>query len=310
MESWNSGSYLIPSYLIPHTLNVKRSLLFLHLAVLLAGFTGVLGRLITLNESLIVWYRLLITVITLLVLFVIRGSIPKISIKSLLQIFAVGAIVALHWVAFYGSIKYSNVSIALVCFSAVGFFSALLEPLVLRKKVSMIELMLGMLAIIGIYCIFHFDTRYKNGIIFGIICAILAALFTIFNKKVLEKHAPATVTLYELMGGFLILTFLLPAYLRFFNLHFALPSSMDWLWLIILSWLCTVLAFYLSLTALKKISAFTVNLSYNLEPIYGILLAFAIYHENEELGGSFYVGLLLIIIAVALQTLRIYKRKL
>ncbi len=288
---------------------MKRSLLNLHLAVFLAGFTGVLGRLIALNESLLVWYRLLITVITLLLLFLLRGSVPGISLKSLIRIFYVGAIVALHWVAFYGSIKYSNVSIALVCFSTVGFFSALLEPLVLRKSFSIIELLLGMLAIAGVYCIFHFDTRYKNGIVFGITSAFLAALFTILNKKVLEKHEAGTVTLYELMGGFLVLTLLLPAYLQFFNLHFNLPSSADWLWLIILSWLCTVLAFFLSMSALKKVSAFTVNLSYNLEPVYGILLAFLIYHENKDLGISFYAGLSLIVMAVVLQMIRVYRSR-
>ncbi len=288
---------------------MKRSLINLHLAVFLAGFTGVLGRLISLNESLLVWYRLLITVITLLLLFLLRGSIPKISFKSVVRIFSVGAIVALHWVAFYGSIKYSNVSIALVCFSTVGFFSALLEPVVLRKSIAVIELLLGMLPIAGVYCIFHFDTRYKNGIAFGIISAFLAALFTILNKKVLEKHEAGTVTLYELTGGFLILTLLLPAYLQFFDLRFVLPSANDWLWLIILSWLCTVLAFFLSLSALKKVSAFTVNLSYNLEPIYGILLAFLIYHENKDLGISFYVGLSLIVIAVVVQMSRVYRKQ-
>lgn len=251
----------------------------------------------------------MITVITLLVLFLLRGSIPKISLKSVVRIFSVGAIVALHWVAFYGSIKYSNVSIALVCFSTVGFFSALLEPVVLRKSIAVIELLLGMLAIAGVYCIFHFDTRYKNGIAFGIVSAFLAALFTILNKKVLEKHEAGTVTLYELTGGFLILTLLLPAYLKFFDLRFAFPSATDWLWLIILSWLCTVLAFFLSLSALKKVSAFTVNLSYNLEPIYGILLAFLIYRENKDLGISFYVGLSLIVIAVVLQMGRVYKKQ-
>jgi drug/metabolite transporter (DMT)-like permease len=286
---------------------MKRSLINLHLAVFLAGFTGVLGRLISLNESLLVWYRLLITVITLSLVFLFRRSFPRISMKGLLRIFAVGAIVALHWVAFYGSIKYSNVSIALVCFSTVGFFSALMEPILLRKKISIIEVLLGALAITGIYCIFHFDTRYKNGIVIGIVSAFLAALFTILNKKVLEKHDPGTVTFYELTGGFFVLTLLLPAYLKFFNLPFALPSSNDWLWLIILSWVCTVVAFFLSLSALKKVSAFTVNLSYNLEPVYGILLAFIIYHENEDLGISFYVGLSLIIVAVVLQMSRVYK---
>jgi drug/metabolite transporter (DMT)-like permease len=287
---------------------MKRSLINLHLAVFIAGFTGVLGRLISLNESLLVWYRLLITVITLLVLFLFRGSVPRMSFKSLWKVFGVGAIVALHWVAFYGSIKFSNVSIALVCFSTVGFFSALLEPFVLRKQVSFVELTLGMLAIAGVYCIFHFDTRFKVGITFGIVSACLAALFTILNKKLLEKHAPGAVTFYELIGGFLVLTLILPGYLQFFHVGFSIPTAPDWGWLIILSWLCTVFAFFLSLRALKKVSAFTVNLSYNLEPVYGIVLAFFIFHENEELGYSFYAGLCLIVSAVVLQTGRVYRK--
>jgi len=288
---------------------MKRALINLHIAVFLAGFTGVLGRLISLNEFLLVWYRLLITVITLFVLFLFQRSIPRISGKSILQIFGVGTVVALHWVAFYGSVKYSNVSIALVCFSTLGFFSAIIEPFLLRKKLSVIELLLGMVAILGVYCIFHFDTRYEKGILFGIISAVLAALFTVLNKKVLEKHEAKTVTFYELAGGFVVLSLLLPAYFQLFDLHFTLPQAKDWLWLLILSWLCTVLAFYLSLSALKRISPFTVNLSYNLEPIYGILLAFIIYKENKDLGISFYVGLLLIIIAVALQMARVYRKR-
>jgi len=288
---------------------MKRSLLNLHLAVFLAGFTGVLGRLISLNEALLVWYRLLITVTTLLILFLLRRAVPKISLKGLLQIFLVGTVVVLHWVAFYGSIKYSNVSIALVCFSTVGFFSAVLEPVVFKKRISIIEVLLGGLAIAGVYFIFHFDTRYKKGIAFGIVSAFLAALFTILNKKVLEKQEPATVTFYELMGGFFMLTLLLPAYLRLTHLPYSLPSAHDWLWLIILSWLCTVYAFFLSLSALKNVSAFTVNLSYNLEPVYGILVAFLIYRENEDLSNSFYIGLSLIIIAVVLQMSRVYRSR-
>lgn len=288
---------------------MKRALINLHIAIFLAGFTGVLGRLISMNESLLVWYRLLITVITLFVLSLFQGSIPKVSGKSILQIFGVGAVVACHWVAFYGSVKYSNVSIALVCFSTLGFFSAIIEPVLLRKKLSLIELLLGFLAILGVYCIFHFDTRYGKGILFGIISAVLAALFTVLNKKVLEKHEAKTVTFYELTGGFIVLSLLLPAYLHLFGLQFGLPQTTDWLWLLILSWLCTVLAFYLSLRALKSISPFTVNLSYNLEPVYGILLAFMIYKENQDLGASFYIGLLLIVMAVALQMARVYRKR-
>lgn len=287
---------------------MKKAFISLHAAIFLAGFTGVLGRLISLNEFMLVWYRLLLTVLTLGVILWLRRSFTKKPSGSLLPVFGVGVVVALHWVAFYGSIKYANVSIALVCFSTLGFFSALLEPFLLDKKISYSELVLGMISIAGVYLIFHFDTRYKTGITFGVISAILAALFTVLNKKVLEKHDASNVAFIEMTGGFIMLSLLMPFYLSFFHLHVELPRAADWLWLIILSWLCTVLAFYLSLSALKHISPFTVNLSYNLEPVYGIALAFIIYKENKDLGKSFYTGLLLIIIAVVLQMIKVYYR--
>jgi drug/metabolite transporter (DMT)-like permease len=288
---------------------MKKAFINLHLAIFFAGFTGVLGRLISLNEIVLVWYRLLITVCTLSVLFLFGRNMFVVPAKSVLAIFGVGAVVALHWLTFYGSIKYSNVSIALVCFSTLGFFSAMLEPVLLKKKLSYVELVLGMVALIGVYLIFHFDARFKTGIVLGLVCALLAALFTIENKKLLSKHAASTVTFYELTGGLLVISILMPSYLYYFDLQFALPKPGDWLWLLILSWLCTVWAFYLSLRALKNISPFTVNLSYNLEPVYGIVLAIVIFKENEELGWSFYAGLSLIIVAVVIQMLRIYRTR-
>lgn len=285
---------------------MKRALISLHIAVFLAGFTGVLGRLISLNESLLVWYRLAITVITLFIFFFLRGSFPKVSLKSLARISGVGVVVTLHWITFYGSIKYSNVSIALVCFSTLGFFSAILEPAILKKNLSLIDVLLGMVAILGVYMIFHFDTRYGTGIILGVAAAVLAALFTILNKKLLINNNAEAVTFYELVGGFVALTLLLPVYNQLFGHSFVLPAKWDWLWLIILSWACTVLAFYLSVKALNTISPFTVNLSYNLEPVYGIILAFVIYHENKYLGASFFFGLFIILLAVILQMFRVY----
>ncbi|HYJ39017.1 MAG TPA: DMT family transporter, partial [Chitinophagaceae bacterium] len=255
---------------------MRRAFLQLHLAVLLAGFTGILGRLITLNEGLLVWYRLLFSALTLWILFFITGKLQRIPIKECLKIFGVGLIAALHWVTFYGSIKYANVSVALVCFSAIGFFTAIFEPLVFRKRINAWELLLGLMAIGGIYIIFHFDPEYKVGIILGIISALLGCLFPIFNRIFLRKHSAETVTVYELTGGLLSLSVILPFYLQLFPADHVIPTRDDFLWLLVLSWFCTVLAFQLSMNALKKISAFTVNLSYNLEPVYGILLAFAI----------------------------------
>ena len=288
---------------------MRSAFIQLHIAVFLAGITGILGRLINLNESLIVWYRLLMTVIILWLMFAFRKNKTTIGFREFWPVAAVGAIVALHWVAFYGSIKFANVSIALVCFSTIGFFSALLEPIFFKRKINWIELGLGLLSIGGVALIFHFDTRYKTGIFFGIVCAFLASLFTIFNKKLLAKHEPSTITLYELSGGFLALTLLLPLYFKWFALSFEMPSALDWLWLMILAVFCTVFAFILQLNALRKISPFTVNLTYNLEPVYGILLAFAIFQENKYLTSGFYYGLLLIAVAVVLQMMRVSESR-
>ena len=287
---------------------MKKALLQLHIAVFLAGFTAILGKLITLNEGLLVWFRLLITVGTLGIMLYYQKRIKTIPWGDMLKIFGVGVIVALHWVTFYGSVKYGNVSVALVCFSATGFFTAFFEPMILRRKLSVIEIGLGMMAIAGIYIIFDFHPQYKLGIIFGILSAMGSALFPIFNKRLLVVYEPKTLTLYELGGGLLALTVLVPLYLQKFPASYYVPTATDWLWLFVLAWLCTVLSFDLQLNALKKVSAFTANLTYNLEPVYGIILAFIFFKENENLHREFYLGVLLILLAVVLQMWRISRQ--
>jgi len=286
---------------------MKKALIQLHIAVFLAGFTAILGKLINLNEGLLVWYRLFITVVTLFFLLYIKKRLQKIAFKDMLRIFGVGAIVGAHWVTFYGSVKYANVSVALVCFSATGFFTAFFEPLILRRRIAIVEVLLGLLAISGIYIIFDFHPQFKTGIIFGIISAMGSALFPIFNKKLLERFTPHTLTLYELGGGLLTVSLLVPFYLLYFPATYYLPTGSDWIGLVILAWLCTVLCFDLQLNALKKISAFTANLTYNLEPIYGIILAFIFFHENASLSRQFYFGLLFIVAAVVLQMVRVWR---
>lgn len=288
---------------------MKKALFQLHIAVFLAGFTAILGKWIKLNEGLLVWYRLLITVVTLFVLMFLKKQLVLLKGKDVIRIFGVGVIVALHWVTFYGSVKYANVSVALVCFSATGFFTAFLEPLILKRKISAIEVLLGLLAIAGIYIIFDFHPQYKLGIAFGIISAFGSALFPIFNKKLLTQFTPQVITLYELTGGLFALTFLVPLYLLAFPAVYYLPAASDWLWLFVLAWFCTVLSFNLQLNALKKISPFTANLTYNLEPVYGIILAFIFFKENKELDYQFYIGVALILLAVVLQMLRVAKKK-
>ncbi len=288
---------------------MKRAFIQLHIAVFLAGFTAILGKLIGLNEGLLVLYRLLITVIVLAFFMYLKKELTRILPTDIIKITAVGLVIALHWVTFYGSVKYANVSVALVCFSATGFFTALLEPFILRSKIIWFEFGLGLLAIAGIYIIFDFHPQYKLGIIFGIISALGSALFPIFNKQLLKRFAPRTLTFYELGGGLLMLSLILPFYLTQFPASYFLPTLSDWIWLIILAVLCTVVAFNLQLSALKKISAFTANLTYNLEPVYGIILAFIFFQENKMLNNQFYIGLGLIMLAIFLQMISVFKNR-
>ena len=289
--------------------HMRKAFFQLHIAVFLAGFTAILGKLIGLNEILLVGYRLLITVITLAFLLKIKKQLILLPLKETLQIFCVGFIVAVHWITFYGSVKYGNVSVAVVCLAGSGFFTALLEPLFYKKNISMREILLGGIAILGIYIIFDFHPQYKTGIIFGIISAIGISLFPIFNKRLLTKHSPATLSLYEMTGGLLATCLLLPVYLFYFPADYYLPSTNDWILLLVLSWLCTVYCFHLQLNALQKISAFTCNLAYNLEPVYGIILAFIIFKENKLFNSQFYFGVGLILLAVLLQTAGVYYHR-
>src|ERR1700722_2448583 len=303
---------------------MKKAFIQLHIAVLLAGLTGVLGKLISLNEGLLVWWRLLLALPLLWLLAFFRkpgrrrrksgadgpaGGALRIDRRDMWRIVGVGGIAALHWVAFYGSIKYSNVSVGLLCFSAIGFFTALIEPLVLGHRIDIVELMLGLLVIAGIFFIFQVDPHFKTGIFIGLLSALLGSLFPVLNKRILQRVSAVNVTLYELSGGFLVLSVLLPFYLHVFPAPSLIPGWADLGCLLILSWLCTVLAFNLSMSALQRISAFTVNLSYNLEPVYGILLAFFIFREDKYLNAGFYVGFCLILISIVLQMVRLRRKQ-
>ncbi|PUZ27233.1 Threonine/homoserine efflux transporter RhtA [Chitinophaga costaii] len=284
---------------------MRKALLQLHLSVFLAGFTGILGKLIALNEGLLVGYRLAITAVSLWLLFYFQGALRKLTWREIASIGGTGVIVALHWLFFYGSIKYANVSIAVVCFSLTSMFTAILEPIILRRRPDVVELLLSALTLVGILLIFHFDVQYRTGIILGIISAAFCALFTIFNKIQLRTYDSKTIILYELTVGAAVFTLAMPLYLHVFPVASVLPAKIDWVYLFILSWACTICMYLLSMNALTKISAFTVNLTFNLEPVYSIIMAFILFHENKVLHYSFYVGLGCIILSVILQMLRV-----
>lgn len=286
---------------------MKKAFLQLHIAVILAGFTAILGKLIELNEGYLTLYRMALSAVILAAYLYIRKEFQILSARQILKLLGVGGIIALHWVSFYGSIKYSNVSVSVTCLSSIGFFTSLFEPIIMRRRIDIVEVLLGMLAIAGVYLIFNFYPEYKLGIIFGITSAMIASLFPVFNKQLLNTISPNNVTLYEMAGGALALCLILPFYFKFFPAAYYIPTSSDWLWLLVLAGICTVFAFNLSLNSLKHISAFTTNLTYNFEPIYSVLLAFIIFKENKFLGPGFYYGFALILLAVSLQMLRVYQ---
>ena len=291
---------------------MRKAFIQLHLAVFLAGFTAVLGKMLEMNEALLVTYRLIISVLSLFILLKITGKfyIPGrvLSFKML----GVGALVAFHWLCFYGSVNYGNISIALVCLSTMSFFTALLEPLFMRRRIDWIELMLGILTMIGIYIIFNFNPHFKKGIAFGIVAAFGSSIFPILNKQLVDKVRPRTLTLFELTGGLVFMGIILPFYLKFFPSDTMVPDGRQWLLLAVLAWFCTLLPFELQLNALQKISAFTSNLTYNLEPLYGIIMGFVFFNEAAYFHKGFYYGMALILVTVILHTwrvLHIHKNK-
>lgn len=287
---------------------MKKAYIKLHLALVLAGFTGIFGRLITLNEGLISWYRTFLSAVFILIILTLTGRLEKITLAKKLRIGFAGAILGLHWLFFYGSIKYSNISVGVVCFALTSFFNALFEPALNKKKLSVQELILSGLTLCGVGLIFGMDISFRTGIILGVISSIFSALYTVYNERLASTFRGETIMLYQMLGGLLALTLIMPVFLYFTPTTSLLPSLHDFGWLLVLAILCTVVMYMLIIAALKHISSFTVSLTFNLEPLYTILLAIIIYRENKQLSASFYFGLFLILTSLALQMWRVRSK--
>jgi drug/metabolite transporter (DMT)-like permease len=276
---------------------------------LLWGFTGVLGRAILLDAPVLVWYRMLLTAVFMAAILFYRKQWVPIAKADMKQLALVGCLMGLHWVAFYGAIKFANASIALVCLATASVFTSLLDPYVNKGKHDLVEVLLGLMAIGGVYLIYNFKTVYGLGIAFGVIAAILSSVFTVLNKRIAGKYPSRTMVFYEMTTGWVFLTVLMPLQLWYSPHTKLLPVGYDWLWLVVLSLCCTVWAQSLALNALKHISSFTATLSVNLEPVYGILLAFYFYQENKDLNQGFYAGMSIICLSVVIQTIRLLRPK-
>ena len=278
---------------------IKRAYTELHIAVLLFGLTAILGDLISLTALILVWWRVLLTSFSLLFLVNLPKLLRSLPNKLILQYMGIGVIVALHWIAFYGSIKLSNASICLVCMATTSFFTAILEPMILGGRIKAYELALGLFIIPGMALIVSStDLSMKMGIWVGLLSAFLAAIFAILNKKLVNEAEPMGITLIELGSGWIFISLVLPFYFTMEKQVSFWPTNMDWIYLIVLALLCTTLAYTLALRALKHLSAFASNLTVNLEPVYGIALAWIFLNDSEELTIGFYIGVLIILLAV------------
>ena len=282
--------------------NIKKAYLELHFTVFLYGFTGILGKLISLNELPLVWWRMFLTAASFVIFLpTIRKAIRKINdIKFIRHLGFIGILVALHWICFFGSIKYSNVSIALICFSTTTFFTAILEPIMLKTKFDKFDIGLGLLIIPGMYLIVNaVKIEYLTGVLLGIIGALLACIFSIMNKRIVNRMDSISITAIEMSSGWTFLSLVIPVYFYYSTEASFLPQGWeDVTYLLILSLVCTTLAFVLSMRVMKHLSAFVVSLTISLEPIYAIIMAFIIFNENKDLSENFYWGALIILLAV------------
>lgn len=286
---------------------MKKAFFQLHSAILLAACSSIFGNLISLDAVLITWYRMLLAGIMLLAVGMVRKQGVSFA-RSDWKTLATGFLLALHWTMFYGSIKYANVSVGVVCFCLSGFFTAIISPLLNRRRISPVELLLSSLTLIGISLIFHFDSSFRTGIAFGVVSALFFAVYATLNERVNTSDDVTRTTVLQMAGGTVGLGALLPVYLYWQPSVTVVPTLTDFGYLFLLALGCTVCMCSFLNKAQKSISAFTVSLSFNLEPVYSIVLAIILFHEDKMLGTAFYAGLSLIVLSLLLQMAHVAKK--
>jgi drug/metabolite transporter (DMT)-like permease len=272
---------------------ISRNLIILHITVFIWGFTGILGAVISIDATYLVWYRVLIAFVSLYAYFLYAKTPIKVSKETFLKLFFTGAIVALHWILFFQSIKSSTVSVALVSLSSLTLFTAILEPILKKQRISKLEIFTGLLIIFGIYMIFTFESKYTFGITCGLLSAFFASIFSIINSKQIQNRPAAIISFYELIGAWVWVSIYL-----LITEGLEAPVSLnptDFAFLFVLGTVCTSVAYVSGVAVMKELSAFKVALITNLEPIYGIILAFLFFGKKEQMTIGFYAGALLIL---------------
>ncbi|MGB3182134.1 MAG: DMT family transporter [Cyclobacteriaceae bacterium] len=272
----------------------------LHFIVFLWGFTAILGKLITIPSVELVFYRVLIASVALAVLLKFRNRSFNLGVKDIAKITGTGLIIAAHWILFFASVKVSTVSVCLAGMATATLFTSILEPIFNKRPVRIYEVILGLTVIVGLYIIFRFTVNQTLGLILALASAFLAALFTVINARFTKRHNPYMITFYEMSGATVGIALFFPVYTTYFT-NGALdltPSALDWFYIAIIALVCTVYAYSISVELMKRLTAFAVNLTINLEPVYGIVLAVLILNEDERMNTGFYVGTMVILLSV------------
>ncbi|TCK66606.1 EamA domain-containing membrane protein RarD [Winogradskyella wandonensis] len=284
--------------------------LHLHFLVFIAGFTAILGELISIGSFALVWYRMLIAGILMYGYIRITKKNLRITKRLLFQLSIAGLIIAAHWITFFEAINQSNVSITLAMFSSGAFFASFVEPLIFKRRILYYEILFGIIVIIGIFLITQGELKYINGIILGLSSALFSTLFAVINGKLIRKHKASVISFYEFVSGVICISVCIILFYDGFDVAFFTLSNNDWIYLIILASICTAYAFIAAVEIMKYISPFTVILSYNLEPVYGIILALLFFPDKEKMSPQFYIGAIIVICAVVFDALlKNYRKK-
>ena len=280
--------------------------LHLHFIIFVWGFTAILGELISIDAIPLVWYRMLLASGFIYIYIRFSGISLSVSRKLFVKLFVAGIVIALHWITFFAAIKASNVSITLSMLSTGAFFTSLLEPIFYKRKLIWYEVLFGILVICGLYIIFEVEGNYTEGIIYALSSAFLSSVFSIMNGKMAKQYNPSMISFYELLSGVGVITLYLVGMTWFgnqlegFTISFFQLSISDWIFITLLASVCTAYAFIGSVKVMKYLSPYTVMLTINLEPVYGIALAFFIFGDTEKMSPQFYYGAILIFSTVIL----------
>ncbi|MEL0457043.1 DMT family transporter [Flavobacteriaceae bacterium SZ-1-7] len=277
-----------------------KNYLHLHFLVFIAGFTAILGELITIKAVSLVWYRMVIASILMFVFIRVTKVKLKISPKSILRFAIAGVIIALHWITFFGAIDESNVSMTLAMFSTGAFFASIIEPVVFKRRIVWYEILFGILVILGVFIITQSEVQYLTGIILGVSSAFFSSLFAVLNGSFLKRHSATVISFYEFLSGVGFISLYILCYGEGFSHDYFKLSTSDFIYLFILASVCTAYAFIAAVYIMKVISPYTVVLTYNLEPLYGIILAVLLFPEKEKMSTTFYYGAAIILSVVLL----------